>query len=211
MLPSTRHPSTSPVLRREIGEGSVSAISPQPSAISAKGAPGFNSHAKVKSIPNGDWAMLAPLGYTITDPGLQQATAIFFHRYGGQMPPVMSYEGNTLTVQKGFHHDFASVPRIFWTFLKPTEIREPSIPHDAWYHILKALWWATQITDQDFRRFRRTADLIFKESMPHMRPRIPKWKQAAAYRAVRLFGWYDTDMQAAKRPRRQILRRSRNR
>ena len=179
---------------------------------------GFDGKARLKSLRDGNWQMLDNLGYRIGEAWLRQQVAAFQRLHAHDMRWFgYSALNEKMTVFQGFVHDFASVPRIFWTFISPTCIRRPAIHHDAWYETLKELWWANKITDKSFAHYRRVADLIFKESMEHAEPRIAAWKRCAAYRAVRMFGWYDRAMRRERRRRlresgeRRVVRMSRRR
>lgn len=82
--------------------------------------------------------------------------------------------GRTISVNKGFITDFASVPRVlWWVFPKWGKYGNAAVIHD-W------LYWQQMMT-------RRTSDDIFLEAMGVLN--TPKVKRWALYRAVRVFGW----------------------
>lgn len=104
--------------------------------------------------------------------------------------------------------DYASIPRILWPLFAPGEIKRPAIFHDLGYRLLWFLRNAGKISRKVFRHFRKVFDRLFREMMHYCEPPVPGWKQASAYRAVRMFGgWQRTrgkeqDLSAIKRPKR---------
>lgn len=76
-------------------------------------------------------------------------------------------------VPKGFVTDFASIPRVFWTLLRP----DGNYAHAAIVHDF--LYW-------DQSTSRQTADSIFKFAMQDLK--IAPMQVTALYDAVRLFG-----------------------
>lgn len=102
------------------------------------------------------------------------------------------HDGRTheITLPAGFRTDLASVPRTFWRFVAPGDLRQASLPHDliysyaghvpADYYTVDSLpapeSWTRQSADRLFARVMRDAGV----SMPRRR---------AAYLAVRVAGW----------------------
>ena len=80
-----------------------------------------------------------------------------------------------IVVPAGFVTDFASVPRWPLTFLLAGDTAHaPAVVHDFLYGT---------------RRVRRaTADLVFLEAM--VLTGVPRWRRAAMWVAVRIFGWW---------------------
>jgi len=77
-------------------------------------------------------------------------------------------------VPKGFHTDFASVPRIFWNIISPIDKHgKAAVLHDYLYSI-------------QYKNNRKLCDNIFKEAMGILG--VKKWKIFVMYWAVRLFG-----------------------
>ena len=78
-----------------------------------------------------------------------------------------------VTVPVGFVTDFTSIPRVFWSVLRPDGLYTyPAIVHDY-------LYWEQVVP-------RETADLIFKFGMEDFRIATPT--VAAVYNAVKTFG-----------------------
>lgn len=87
-------------------------------------------------------------------------------------------DGQEVQIPAGFRFDAASVPRLVWPIISPTELGVVApLVHD----------WLYRTGGQQGRFSRRAADRIFKR---HMRAEgVADWKVQAAYAAVRLFGW----------------------
>jgi len=99
-----------------------------------------------------------------------------------------------VTVPKGFVTDFASIPRPFWSLLRPDgEYTYPAIIHDF-------LYW-----NQD--RTRDKADMIFKLGMEDFR--INAATIAIIYNAVRLGGessWRENASEKARGEKRILVK-----
>ena len=97
-----------------------------------------------------------------------------------------------LVVPCGFHHDFATVPRLLWALISPLDLGLASIFHDWLYRkggkveTLKwlpdnGIWepqrqpWSRKHTDELFARIMREQG-------------VARWRRRAAYLAVRAFG-----------------------
>lgn len=79
-----------------------------------------------------------------------------------------------LIIPKGFKTDFASVPRLFWNIISPTELGDIGpIKHDWTYRT----GYGTRLE----------ADNIFLDDMKA--DGIAYWKRYSAYWAVRSAGW----------------------
>ena len=97
-------------------------------------------------------------------------------------------------VPKGFVTDFASIPRIFWSLLRPDgEYTYPAIIHDY-------LYW-TQTT------MRQSADLVFRKAMEDFRIDTPT--ALTIYNAVRVGGGSAWQSNAHERARgeKRVLKR----
>jgi hypothetical protein len=82
--------------------------------------------------------------------------------------------GELIDVSVGFQTDFASVPRLLWSFLpKWGRYGNAAVIHDFCY-------W-----DQSYTRQR--ADEIFREAMEVLQ--VPRAQISILYWGVRLFGW----------------------
>ena len=102
------------------------------------------------------------------------------------------YEGLCLVVPRGFDHDFASVPRLVWSFISPIDLGVASIFHDWLYRHggrVETLAWrrgGAGWTSADTPWTRRDADRLFARIMREQG--VPRWRRRMAYRSVRLLG-----------------------
>jgi hypothetical protein len=94
--------------------------------------------------------------------------------------------GCTLFARKGYEFDLASVPRPVWPIIAPFELSILApLFHDLIYEF-KGNLPAESVTP--FRTFsRQDADDLFLRLM--ILERVPRWKRALAYTAVRSAGW----------------------
>ena len=95
-----------------------------------------------------------------------------------------------LVVAEGFRHDFASVPRLLWTFIAPLDLGLASIFHDWLYRAqgrVETLRW-TEAGWNAVREpwTRREADRLFGRIMREQG--VASWKRRLAFYAVRAFG-----------------------
>lgn len=97
-------------------------------------------------------------------------------------------------IPKGFKTDFASIPRIFWLFIAPTDstILVPAIIHDYLYSrrfVLACEMKEGKLSKKKVKvRFSRVeADLILREKMRSFKANIIK--RNLVFIVVRLFGW----------------------
>ncbi len=81
-----------------------------------------------------------------------------------------------ITVPVGYRTDFASIPRVFWRILPP---HGPYVPAAVVHDWLCDLRGSTGIDSA-------ATHAVFLEAMEVLR--VPAWKRATMYRAVRLFG-----------------------
>lgn len=79
-----------------------------------------------------------------------------------------------VVVPAGFITDFASIPRVFWRILPPTDTYgKAALVHDQLYK--------TGV------KTRAESDKIFLEAMEVLG--VPAWKRYSMYWALRAFGW----------------------
>lgn len=89
-------------------------------------------------------------------------------------PHIMRTPVINVRVDRDFQTDLASVPRWLGWLFPPTGLHQrAALFHDGMY--------ALQLVD------RRTADAIFASVLRN--DGVPRWRRAALYLAVRLFGW----------------------
>jgi hypothetical protein len=97
-----------------------------------------------------------------------------------------------LVVPEGFHHDFASVPRLLWGLIAPIDLGMASIFHDWLYRnggeVTTLLWEGDPAcwTPHSDRWTREQADRLFARIMREQG--VAKWRRRCAYLAVRFWG-----------------------
>ena len=106
-----------------------------------------------------------------------------------------------ITCKKDFVTDLASVPRICWAFIAPWDVARAAIIHDLLYKRIrqyraekKKVSPYTGTKEVNFenptviREAKRASDNVFHMAMKDAEPSIARWKIAAAYYSVRMFG-----------------------
>ena len=93
-----------------------------------------------------------------------------------------------ITCKKGFTTDLASVPRICWAFIAPWDVARAAIIHDLLYKSIR-LYRADGGDDKDvISKAKKASDDVFHMAMKDAEPSVARWKIAAAYYSVRMFG-----------------------
>lgn len=110
----------------------------------------------------------SPLIIELIGPNLWRTFYSFDYHVG-------SYPSNEIIViPKKFVTDFASIPRVFWSILSPTDkYGQAALVHDYCYTI-------------KYKNNRKYCDEIFKEAMGVLK--VSPWKIFILYWAVRFFG-----------------------
>ena len=105
---------------------------------------------EVRLLGNNEWLLLKPFRYYLD-------------------------EKNFIEVPKGFITDFASIPRVFWSFFHPIgRYAKAAVIHDWLYF------------EGIFSRSK--SDDIFYDGMKVLG--VSWWKRFLIYQAVRYFGWW---------------------
>ena len=101
-------------------------------------------------------------------------------------PWTLTVNGCTMTIPKGFRTDLASVPRLGWLFISPTELGGvgPPLAHDVSYRLRGRV---EGLTVPPTRLTRRATDRIFLQLMEAFG--VSRAKRRVAWAGVRLFGW----------------------
>lgn len=103
-------------------------------------------------------------------------------------------KGHKVTVKKGFVTDLASVPRICWAFIAPWDVARAAIIHDLLYKCIrqyrfeKSQGLRSSEDPKVIAKAKKAADNVFHMAMKDADPSVPKWKIAAAYYSVKMFG-----------------------
>lgn len=100
-------------------------------------------------------------------------------------PLTLQVDKVKVTVPKDFQTDFASIPKLFWSFLSPIDrYTRAAIVHD-WLYIYHKVIRTTDTKESTITR--KEADDIFYKLMG--RDKVPDWKRKILWSAVRLFGY----------------------
>ena len=93
-----------------------------------------------------------------------------------------------ITCKKDFVTDLASVPRVCWAFIAPWDVARAAIIHDLLYKRIRQ-YRANGGDDKDvISKAKKASDDVFHMAMKDAEPSVARWKIAAAYNAVRMFG-----------------------
>jgi hypothetical protein len=143
----------------------------------------FNNKIEAEFNPPRKWILSRKLTYT--NPEIDEDA---LERVGVEV------KGSKITVKKDFVTDLASVPRVCWAFVAPWDVARAAIIHDLLYKRIRQYraekkkklgnWEDPKV----IRRAKRAADNAFNMAMKDAEPSIARWKIAAAYYSVRMFG-----------------------
>ena len=150
----------------------------------------FNNKIEAEFNPPRKWILSRMLTYTnveIDEDALE--------RVG------VKVKGSKIIVKKDFVTDLASVPRICWAFIAPWDVARAAIIHDLLYKRIrqyraekKKVSPYTGTKEFNFedptvnREAKTAADNVFHMAMKDAEPSVARWKIAAAYYSVRMFG-----------------------
>ena len=99
-----------------------------------------------------------------------------------------------ITVAQGFVTDLASVPRICWAFIAPWDVARAAIIHDLLYKRIRQYRVKCSKSLKNYEDpkviddAKKAADDVFHMAMKDAEPSVARWKIAAAYYSVRMFG-----------------------
>ena len=144
----------------------------------------FNDKIEAEFNPPRKWILSRMLTYTnveIDEDALELVG----------VPPVTD---STITVGKDFVTDLASVPRICWTFVAPWDVARAAIIHDLLYKRIRQYRVKCSKSLKNYedpkviREAKKASDDVFHMAMKDAEPSVARWKIAAAYYSVRMFG-----------------------
>ncbi len=97
-------------------------------------------------------------------------------------------------IPEGFWHDGNSVPGFMQSVISPQQLAGQGVKHDYLYRYGKPLPKVVDLYNDIFKckpkRPRYIADCLYRHCLDKYNSvTAPKWKRAAAYWGVRLFGW----------------------
>ena len=141
----------------------------------------FNNKIEAEFDPPRKWVLSRALTYT--NPDIDEDA---LERVG------VKVIGSRITVKRDFVTDLASVPRMFWAFIAPWDVARAAIIHELLYKRIRQHRKSHAKTlGEDMKvinEAKKAADDVFHMAMKDANPPVAKWKIAAAYYSVRLFG-----------------------
>ena len=143
----------------------------------------FNNKIEAEFNPPRKWILSRMLTYT--NPDIDEDA---LERVG------VKVKGCKITVRKDFVTDLASVPRMCWAFVAPWDVARAAIIHDLLYKRIRQ--YRAEKKKQEFnfedpkviREAKKASDNVFHMAMKDANPPVARWKIAAAYYSVRMFG-----------------------
>ena len=141
----------------------------------------FNNKIEAEFDPPRKWILSRALTYT--NPNIDEDA---LERVG------VKVVGSRITVKKDFVTDLASVPRMCWAFIAPWDVARAAIIHDLLYKRIRQHRKSHAKTlGEDMKvvnEAKKASDDVFHMAMQDANPPVAKWKIAAAYYSVRMFG-----------------------
>ena len=143
----------------------------------------FNNKIEAEFDPPRKWILSRALTYT--NPDIDEDA---LERVG------VKVKGSKITCSKDFETDLASVPRICWAFIAPWDVARAAIIHDLLYKRIRQYraeksqglgsWEDPKIISEA----KKASDDVFHMAMKDSEPSVARWKIAAAYYSVKMFG-----------------------
>ena len=106
----------------------------------------------------------------------------------------VSVTGSEISVKKDFVTDLASVPRICWAFIAPWDVARAAIIHDLLYKRIRqyrdecSKGLKSSEDPKVISAAKKASDNVFHMAMKDAEPSVARWKIAAAYYSVKMFG-----------------------
>ena len=143
----------------------------------------FNNKIEAEFDPPRKWILSRALTYT--NPDIDEDA---LERVGVEI------KGSKISVKKDFVTDLASVPRMCWAFIAPWDVARAAIIHDLLYKRIRQYRVGCSkglMNSEDPKLIsdaKKASDDVFHMAMKDANPPVAKWKIAAAYYSVRMFG-----------------------
>ena len=137
----------------------------------------FNNKISAEFHPPRKWVLERALTYT--NPDINENA---LERVGVEV------KGSKITVKKDFVTDLASVPRVCWAFIAPWDVARAAIVHDLLYKRIRQYRGAGGKDKKVIKESKKASDNVFHMAMKDAEPSVARWKIAAAYYSVRMFG-----------------------
>ena len=137
----------------------------------------FNNKIEAEFDPPRKWILSRALTYTNTDIDVDSLRAVG-----------LSIDEHKIIVDEEFVTDLASVPRMCWAFIAPWDVARAAIIHDLLYKRIRQYRGAGGDDKKIISAAKKASDDVFHMAMKDADPAVAKWKIAAAYYSVRMFG-----------------------
>jgi len=143
----------------------------------------FNNKIEAEFDPPRKWVLSRALIYT--NPDIDEDA---LNRVG------VKIKGCKIIVKKDFVTDLASVPRICWAFIAPWDVARAAIIHDLLYKRIRQYRVKCSKSLKNYEDpkviddAKKASDDVFHMAMKDAEPSVARWKIAAAYYSVKMFG-----------------------
>ena len=137
----------------------------------------FNNKIEAEFDPPRKWILSRALSYTNTDIDVDSLRAVG-----------LSIDEHKISVDEEFVTDLASVPRMCWAFIAPWDVARAAIIHDLLYKRIRQYRGAGGDDKKIISAAKKASDDVFHMAMKDADPAVARWKIAAAYYSVRMFG-----------------------
>ena len=143
----------------------------------------FNDKIEAEFDPPRKWVLSRALIYT--NPDIDEDA---LNRVG------VKIKGCKIIVKKDFVTDLASVPRVCWAFIAPWDVARAAIIHDLDYKRIRqyraecSKGLKNSEDPKVISDAKKASDDVFHMAMKDAEPSVARWKIAAAYYSVRMFG-----------------------
>ena len=143
----------------------------------------FNNKIEAEFDPPRKWILSRALTYTNPDIDADALECVG-----------VKVVGSKISVKKDFVTDLASVPRMCWAFVAPWDVARAAIIHDLLYKRIRQYRVKCSKSLKNYedpkviREAKKASDDVFHMAMKDAEPSVARWKIAAAYYSVRMFG-----------------------
>jgi len=143
----------------------------------------FNDKIEAEFNPPRKWILSRALTYTNPDIDKDALESVG-----------VSVTGSEISVKKDFVTDLASVPRICWAFIAPWDVARAAIIHDLLYKRIRqyrdecSKGLKSSEDPKVISAAKKASDNVFHMAMKDAEPSVARWKIAAAYYSVKMFG-----------------------
>ena len=150
----------------------------------------FNDKIEAEFDPPRKWILSRALTYTNPDIDEDALECVGVSVKATNRPSRVK----KITVAQGFVTDLASVPRMCWAFVAPWDVARAAIIHDLLYKRIRQYRVKCSKSLKNYedpkviREAKKASDDVFHMAMKDAEPSVARWKIAAAYYSVRMFG-----------------------